>query len=145
MVRTNQGGSILGFLVIGGIMALLLIGGVYLVRNNLVPAMGPGDVTVQNDGDRTPSSDGESDSVNDEEGRAADDDDTEDEPVSENLPGPLKIADRSQPETVKPDNESPENLPETGPGGILLSGILLSGIVAASLAYMRSRGLSVSL
>ncbi len=138
MVRTNQGGSILGFLVIGGVMALLLIGGVYLVRNNLVPAMGPGNVAEQDDKDSAPSSEDEPDVTENEESQPADD-----EPVFENLPGPLQIADK--PQTESDDSESLGNLPETGPSSTLLSGFLLSGIVAALLAYIRSRGRSVSL
>jgi len=137
MVRTNQGGSILGFLIIGGVMALLLIGGVYLVRKNLIPAMGPGTVAVKDDEDKAPSSEEDRDTPEAEEAKPSDD-----ETASENLPGPLKVADKPQP---KDDNDSQRNLPETGPGGILLSGFLLSGIVAASLAYFRSRGQSVSL
>ena len=35
MVRTNQGGSILNFAIIGVVMALLLVGGAYFVRHNL--------------------------------------------------------------------------------------------------------------
>jgi len=35
VVRTNQGGSVLGFIVIGVAMALLLVGGVYLVRQQI--------------------------------------------------------------------------------------------------------------
>lgn len=33
MKRTNQGGSILSFIVIGGVLALLLVGGIYMVRH----------------------------------------------------------------------------------------------------------------
>lgn len=35
MVRTNQGGSVLSFIIIGVVLAGLLVGGVYIIRQQL--------------------------------------------------------------------------------------------------------------
>ena len=35
MVRTNQGGSVLSFIIIGTVMTLLLLGGIYIVRQQV--------------------------------------------------------------------------------------------------------------
>ena len=44
MVRTNQGGSVLSFIVIGVAMALLLIGGAYFVRQQIDQPVSQGPV-----------------------------------------------------------------------------------------------------
>lgn len=48
MARSNQGGSILSFLIIGGILAVLLIGGAYFVQQRTShPAPTPAPTTTQ--------------------------------------------------------------------------------------------------
>lgn len=133
MVRTNQGGSILGFVIIGGVLALLLVGGAYFVRHTLSPTDEREEPVVsQNDGDDS------AQSSDDEPDASKEKDEQTDEEAT--LPG---RTDANSPSSQ--DNEALDDLPQTGPEGSLLAGILLSGIVAVGTAYKRSRDITTSL
>lgn len=129
MARIGQRGSILGFIIVGGIMALLLVGGAYLVRNTLVmnseTTQSPATDTAKDDATEQPSSGAGGEST--------------DEEVA--LPGPADSGDSQSEQKT----EAPADLPQTGPAGTLLTGILLGGLVAATLAYKRSRSSLFSL
>lgn len=146
MARINQSGSVASFVVIGAILALLLIGGVYAVRHSLLPAREgasgvvnqPEDDTVAKD---TPSTQGE---------EANPKDDSKEETEKDNsVAGTTPKQDESEsPTTVTPapsDAAQPGTLPETGPGASLLNAAVLSVLVAAALVYARSRQLPSSL
>ena len=120
MARTNQGGSILGFAVVGAVLAVLLIGGVYIVRHALTPAE-----VVVIDEDQSENSDTD-DMWEPKEGEIQ----TEDN-QTDNQSGADSQSERS----------SPETLPETGPADLILSGLMLSTIIAAAVAYGRSTSL----
>ena len=137
MVRTNQGGSMINFLVIGGAMALLLIGGAYAVRRNFGPADRSPQVAVS-DNDNEP---------------------TKDEAENSQKPTESEEEKKDQPDTAQGDSgndtnaQNPDtlvpapvttgqpagNLPETGPSDMLLGSVMLSTLTAMLVAYVQSR------
>lgn len=136
MKRTNQGGSILGFVIIGAVMALLLVGGAYVVRHTLKP----------NDTDRTPVSRQDTDSSQAEkkDTTVAPKDDTKDTPQDvdkDTTPAP------SQPDTtphhLDDTAQDTHTLPTTGPSDALASGVLISSLVGVIAMYVRSRRASL--
>lgn len=165
MARTNQGGSVLGFVLIGGVMALLLIGGAYLVRYYYTPDTDRGPVAVEDAGD-----DGSSEEIETETDEPTTEED-ETTPEEETQPEQDETTEPDQDEESEvsgepdmgtftpeePDNgegqpraetdsdSSPENLPETGLGSTLLTTLIIGGVVGSAVAYRRSRGASVSL
>jgi LPXTG-motif cell wall-anchored protein len=125
MVRTNQGGSMLSFVIVGGVLIALLIGGVYFIRNRA-------SVTVA-----TPSSDQSQ---------------TEESAKMATKPDEKEV--KSQPDTAKPQpqvsssSESaarPSELPQTGPAETILAMIGAGLLVGSSTAYYRSRDRRVTL
>ena len=137
MVRTNQGGSILGFIVIGGVMALLLVGGAYFVRQRLAPTDRNGGTVAQEANDE------ESSEASDEE---QNEDEQADTPPAEDEQEPAtEEGDDSPIPLTGQENETPENLPETGPEDTLFAGFVLAGIVFSATSYIRSRDAASSL
>ena len=128
MARTNQGGSILSFLVIGGVLVFLLIGGAYIVRRNTsVVANQPQPVAEQTDdeNDDTPAAE------EPEQPEGADTTETDEEPASSD-----------EDEFASSDEvagTAPDSLPETGIEDIFLGGIMLGAAAAAGVMYWRSR------
>ena len=156
MVRANQGGSILGFLIIGGALALLFVGGAYFVRNNLMPAEPEPEVALQEDddadnGNGTETEDTEQPSENQPESEQPKEEDqpveTEEtpEPEPEFTPvGPQSPAEESLPETGNDEgekiaSEGPSSLPQTGPADVLIGSLMLGGLAAVVVRYIRSR------
>lgn len=110
-------------------MALLLVGGAYLVRRSLTS----GDQAVVD----TPVSQEDTATSAEEDANRTD-----------------NAADRDQGAThddaatsgqSSGAEETPVHLPETGPADVILSGALLGGVAAAAIAYKRSRDLVASL
>ncbi len=144
MVRTNQGGSILGFVVLGGIMALLLIGGAYIVRRNFPPAEIGSEIAVSDER-------GESSNQSDENkpSTPAPNDNQEGEgssPKPSTVPGGVNNNTDSSNQTVTPTEKSPavdsqnsSGLPETGPSSVVFAGLMLSGLSGLLVAYIQSR------
>lgn len=136
MRRTNQGGSILSFVVIGGIMVLLLIGGAYLVRHTLAPAMNKDTSVAQKD--EGSSSDTKKDQTTSEDKSTSDEGTAPktDENTDATTPGQTE-----QPSTLPSGSATPEThtLPTTGPDGALVSGVMLSSLVGIAALYVRSR------
>lgn len=148
MVRTNQGGSILEFIIIGTVMALLLVGGAYFVRQNLTSADQGEELVSLDNGEEESSNtpDESSDSTDDdksqsesEETPATDQEDQTENESANGLDGSGQIPQTGQ------ETEAPESLPETGPADVVLSGLLLGGLAAVAAVYLRSRGSSVTL
>jgi hypothetical protein len=136
VARANQNGSILGFVVVGGILALLVIGGAYVVRHSLAstsertPTPAQEGTNTEGDSAQAPVDDSSSSTENDE---------STDESVS--LPG------GTEDDTVSSegDGEVPDGLPQTGPANIVAGSIMFGSLVGASVAYKRSRRLLTSL
>jgi LPXTG-motif cell wall-anchored protein len=121
MAQTNQGGSVLGFVVVAVIMAGLLIGGVYAVRQlTAVPEQGlEPSKTAENkpSGDQkkqeTPKTDNKTDKSD-----------------SESTP----------PASTDSSGQQATELPQTGPGGSLLgTTVMLAVLSGVAVSYVRSR------
>lgn len=148
MIRASQSGSILGFVVVGGVLAVLLVGSAYFVRRNFASVSEPNPVVVEDEG-----SSPEENTSEPEEGTGTDDEgaDTESEQTNSTTASPESEAEEPQPQQSPTPSQSesgsasPDNLPETGPADALFNSILIGGLVAAAIAYKRSRDASVSL
>ena len=137
MKRTNQGGSILGFVIVGAVMALLLVGGAYVVRHTLMPA--DTDRTSVAEKDKSTSSD------DTKQDTAADPkDDTKDTPQDAGKK-PDEITNQPSATTPAPQStvEDTHTLPTTGPSDGIMSGLLLSSLVGVVAIYVRSRRASL--
>lgn len=129
MRRTNQSGSILSFVIIGGVLVLLLVGGTYVVRHMLAPAAtNPAPVAQKDDSSSNTKKDESTPDAN--------------KPNENNAPK----TDTSTPShtdtaTLPSGSTAPEaqTLPTTGPGDVLTSGVMLGGLVASVAIYIRSR------
>lgn len=131
MARVNQGGSVLVFVVVAVIMAGLLVGGVYLVRQltaepteTLRPSQ-----TAEDKPDTTQKED-EKPSENKDADKQASRPETEHPAAGENAPPPSAPADE---------------LPKTGPASVLGSAFMLAVLSAAAVSYARSRRVELSL
>jgi cytoskeletal protein RodZ len=120
MTQKRQGGLVLSFVVIGGVLVLLLLGGVYFVRQRT-------SVEAINQPAPTPTS---------EQTKTQSDKAKEDEAAKEQK-------DKTSSETKSSTNSSSSNtttaLPQTGPAetvGVLLALALVTG---AFTAYIRSK------
>lgn len=130
MSRTKQGGSVLGFVVIGIVMVLLLIGGVYAVRHYWAPA---NDRTAVNG----PVSSQTGDNSNQNKSQNSDN-------KTGNVPQPSAPAQPAPPSTPTPSAPaapvapSPSKLPVTGPADTLFATLVLGAIAAAATGYVQS-------
>ena len=140
-MRARERGSILEFVIVGAVMALLLIGGVYAIRHMLAPsAQGTDSTTSESDADLAPSSD-ETPDVDD----TKEDDSTVQNSEDDATTDETTESESSTSETAAEDGQTPSDLPQTGPAQSLLAGFLLSSMVAVAIAYKRSRDLFSSL
>jgi LPXTG-motif cell wall-anchored protein len=127
MTRTNQGGSVLGFVVVAVIMAGLLIGGVYAVRQ----------MTAVPEQELEPSKTTENKSSGDQK--------------KQETPKSDKKTDTSESESTPPAGSgSPEpsasELPQTGPGeGVFGAAVMLAVLGGVAVSYARSRRPELSL
>ena len=131
MARVNQGGSVLVFVVVAVIMAGLLVGGVYVVRQltaqpteTLRPSQ-----TAEEKPDTTQKED-QKPSENKDADKQANKPEAEEPAASEN---------------VAPPSEPADELPKTGPGSVLGSAFMLAILSAAAVSYARSRRVELSL
>jgi LPXTG-motif cell wall-anchored protein len=132
MARSNQGGSILSFLIIGGVLAVLLIGGAYFVQQQSARSIA--------DKNKTPVATQPAAQSNESA-------DKKNTPATENKkvavePNKEGAAPKTAPQPTTPPATQ---LPKTGPAEMvssLLGAGLLSGMIVA---YVRSRRLSVTL
>lgn len=147
MVRTNQGGSILNFLVLGSVMAILVVGGAYLIRHNLAPAeRGP---QIAAPGDRgespkqTPNNQPAPAPKNDQ---PAGPNNTEPKTAQNGDSNNSSTQNTKTPQSAPTDNRRASNgLPTTGPASAPFAGVMLSSLAALLLAYVQSRRIHVSL
>ena len=132
MVRANQGGSVLSFLIIGGVLVALLIGGVYFVRNQANNTIAQA-TTDQQKKSYMP------------EEAAPTKTDNEDKKAED------KKATETQPDTSKKEAPAPKpaprpaELPQTGPAETIAAMVGASLLVGAATAYYRSRSQRLAL
>lgn len=118
MVRANQGGSVLSFIVVGVILTAVLLGGVYFVRQQTaVP------VSTPSQGTQPPAADPKPSDVPKEEP-------TKPQPQSS-----------SQPTTAP----TPATLPQTGPAESFIALVAVAALSVTSISYVRSRRPHLSL
>lgn len=129
MGQAKQGGSILGYVIVGGVLTLLLLGGAFALRNNWSgqPVEAPTEVA-----DRpTPAPSETKDDAKS---------DTNDTPVA--LPAPQPAVPTTPQTSTAP---SAQQLPQSGAADTLLSVAILTIIVASFGVYAESRRLARSL
>jgi outer membrane biosynthesis protein TonB len=123
MVRTDQGGSVLGFVVIGVVMAALLVGGVFVMQrqNNPNPTPTPQQPTQQ-PAEQKPA-----------------EKPTEDKSKPQPAPQPAPQQNQQAPSQLPSNNASSHEMPQTGPVETLASAIAILFISGALISYVRSR------
>lgn len=149
MVRTNQGGSVLGFVIIGGVLALLLVGGIYVAKQQATPespAATPAPAPSEEKPAPQPqpndqSGDEKQPAPAPEEGAQPD---TSDNQPTDNQPAQPQ---EDEPESSQnlPGTGGPKELPRTGPAGALASLVAVVLLTGATTAYLRSRRAAASL
>lgn len=130
MSRTKQGGSVLGFAIIGVVMVLLLIGGVYAVRHYWAPSTEVAKVS----GPSTTSSDDTANNSNQKQ--SSDSGNNTNTPPQTTAPAQPPVA--SVPAPAAPAAPVPTKLPTTGPADTVLSMVVLGIMTAATAAYVQS-------
>ena len=133
MGRTKQGGSILGYVLVGGVLILLLLGGAYAFRTwwSRTPDTTPAPAPTVSD---KPATDNKDKS-------AAQQPSTSDKDKSSDKATPAP----SQPTAPKPaptPTTPSTQLPQTGPADTALAVIALGSLVASLGVYLQSRRLS---
>lgn len=153
MVRTKQGGSILSFVILGVVMALLLIGGVYAVRHYLSPKA-PGAQVATSGEDNGSSKQTPNSSNNQTTPPQKSDQSGSSSNSGQNTPsnnsqtsGNGGSGSTNQPAATPPasSGQTSSGLPTTGPSSVLFVGMMLSSLVATLTAYIQSRRFWASL
>ncbi len=134
MVRTNQGGSVLSFIIIGTVMTLLLLGGIYIVRQQVgIGASVPAPTQPQ-----APTSGDDSPNPSDEE-TASEQPDKEPPVATPVVPREEEKPTATPPAATEVVPQENAQLPQTGNAetfGFLLGAVLLT---LASVSYVQSR------
>lgn len=119
MAQKNQGGSVLGFIIVAVVMAGLLIGGAYIVRQlTSQPQISP---------EPSPS-------------QAQDDQKSQQEAKKDTTSGENKKTDSPQPQTHNSAGVgNATELPQTGPDSLLGSALVMGILSAVVISYVRSR------
>ena len=133
MVKANEGGSVLSFVVIGAILVLLLVGGTYFVRQklsvNAETASQTPDTSKSNPSDQTNTSKEPT---------------KKDEPAkTPESPKPTPAQPSTPPQTTA--STPPAALPQTGPAETFSIVVGVALLTATFTAYVRSRRDYVSL
>lgn len=134
MVRTNQGGSVLSFIVIGIVTILLLIGGVYAIRHqqSTQPQPTPPSSQEKNEPQQT----NKQPSAKEQTQQKSPSQSETSSPTQS--PSPSSQANSAQPNDQK-------QLPQTGPSEMTGTILIVSLISAAVIYYIRSRRAWLSL
>ena len=120
MTQGRQGGSVLSFVVIGGVLVLLLLSGVYFVRQRTsveavtIPAPAPASDQSKTQSDKA----------------------KEDEAAKEQKD---KAASEAKPSANPSSSNTTAALPQTGPAETVTLLLVLSLLTGAFTAYIRSR------
>lgn len=127
MGRTKQGGSVLGYVLVGGVLILLLLGGAYVFRTYF--SGGP-EVAKQPAATAPASSN-------------ADDKKPDDKPKTTPEPAKPTPAPTAPTQTATPQQSgSATQLPQTGPVDVMMAILALGALTASLGVYLQSRRLA---
>lgn len=122
MVRTNQGGSVLGFIVVGVLLASLLTGGAYVVhRQTISSIVGGAQSQSTRSNSKSPSNSGSGDTT----------------PTTNGSNGQQAPTPTPSSNTAPTSNTS--QLPQTGPAETISTLFALGFLTSLAIAYYRSR------
>lgn len=134
MVRANQGGSVLSFLIIGGVLVALLIGGVYFVRSQANESVAQATTDQQKKSDMPEEA---APTKTDNKDKKA-----EDKKTTETKPDTSK---KEAPAPTPSPAARPAELPQTGPAETVAAMLGVSLLVGTATAYYRSRSQRLAL
>jgi outer membrane biosynthesis protein TonB len=138
MVRTNQGGSVLSFVIVGVVLAGLAIGAVYFVHRQTMQPVDPSEPHPVATQPETP----QPEASQPEETTTKPEEKAQEKPAETTRP-----AQQPQPSQSIPGASTPATgaLPKTGPAETLGVIIALSLLSIATVSYIRSRRLELPL
>lgn len=116
MVRTDQGGSVLGFVVIGIVMAVLLVGGIFAMQQGRVT---PSPAPAPQQPNEPPADQKPAEKPSEEK----------EKPAPAPQPAPAQL----------PSNGPMHEMPQTGPVETMASAIAVLLVSGVLIAYIRSR------
>lgn len=162
MAHRSEQGNVLGFVLVGAVLATLLVGGVWFVRNQMA-ASNNGDTVSTEDPSSTPEAQSSTDKDKNqpnppEKSGSSNGDKLKDALATQQTAEEKKAQEQraaqeasSKTKTNAPasaSEPSPANapavsstLPETGPGDVLVSVVGATSLVGVGLAYRQSRRL----
>ena len=142
MVRTKEGGSVLGFVVIGVVLVGLLVGGAYFLSRQPSELAGGGNEEMQDpapapgEEENGEGSDGDSGSNNEQEnGEEAPTDNSGENSQANEQQNQSESSNEDEAPLLGAGGNSNDSLPETGPGDTLF--------VAVALALLTGVGVSL--
>lgn len=139
MRRTNQGGSVASFIVVGALLVLVTVGLLYAVRQQ------PESGEIAKEPEITlPGADNNTDNQNrDDKTPAADEGGTQDKTSTDESSTTDETTDD---ETTEGDTETTvDEIPQTGPADTMMQLVAVGALTAVSSAYYRSRKVRHSL
>lgn len=122
MVRTDQGGSVLGFVVIGIVMAALLVGGIFAMQQSRIT---PGPTPAPQQPNEQPADQKPAEKPSEEKEKPA--------------PQPTPQSAQQQAPAQLPSNGPMHEMPQTGPVETMASAIAVLLVSGVLIAYIRSR------
>lgn len=123
-VRTNQGGSVLSFIIVAVVLLGVVLGGIYLIRRATSPTQTTGDSSQE------PSSDAPQSTPEEQK-----------KPVTEPTPATPPTSNNGQAQT-NTGNQSPQpttTLPQTGPAETISTALILALVTGVLVSYGRSK------
>lgn len=122
-VRTNQGGSVLSFIIVAVVLLGVVLGGIYLVRRATSSTQTAGD-NAQESSTTSPQSTLEEQKT----------------PATETAPATPPKSDNSQAQTnTSQSSGSAATLPQTGPVETISTALTLAVITGVAVSYARSK------
>lgn len=141
MTQRIQQGSILGFVLVGALLTALVIGGIFVVRNQLAKngTQNPGSSQVATDQSDQKNTGTSSNSSNSDSLKQA----LEQQRAEEKKAQEQKAASEGQSSGTASNNtaSTASNLPTTGPADTLWTVLGATALAGVSIAYVRSRAL----
>lgn len=143
MVRTNQGGSVLSFVVVGILLLAIFAGGAYLARQYMHPSP---EMPTELPGERPQQSSPPEEKSSEQPVSDSQKDDSQKEEAERPQEESKPRSDASGETPASKDNgDGHTTLPETGPAQMLAS-LLAAGLLSvAAVSYLRSRRPELSL